>query len=117
MLLNRLPIGVAPTSLTEPRLVSVGILLAAVGIIAGSALASRRGDLRDSHSAAFAGGLIGLLSAAVWFAVLQSVEPALGTWSVSVWGVGLASGALGVLLALISLWAFPYRSNKPEVAR
>ena len=73
--------------------------------------------MRDFPAAAFAGGLIGVLAAAVWFAVLQSVEPVLGSWSASIGAIGIASVALGVVLALISLWVFPYRSNEPEVAQ
>ena len=117
MLLNKLPIAGTSASMTEPRFVSVGILLAAVGMIAGLVMASRRGDSRDLPAAAFAGGLLGLLASAVWFAVLQSIEPALGSWSGSIGAIGLASGALGVLVAMISLWAFPYRSNEPEGAQ
>jgi hypothetical protein len=117
MLLNALPIGVAPASWAEPRLASEGALLAAAGIIAGLALASRRGDWRDFPAAAVAGGLLGLLAAAVWFAALRSIEPMLGSLGTSVWAIGFASAVLGAMLALISLWAFPYRSNEPEVAR
>jgi FHA domain len=116
MLLNALPIGVAPAGWAEPRLASEGALLAAAGIIAGLALASRRGDWRDFPAAAVAGALLGLLAAAVWFAALRSVEPMLGSLGTSVWAIGFASALLGAMLALISLWAFPYRSNEPEVA-
>ena len=116
MVLNALPIGVAPASWAEPRLASEGALLAAAGIIAGLALASRRGDWRDFPPAAVAGGLLGLLAAAVWFAALRSVEPMLGSLGSSVWAIGFASAVLGAMLAIISLWAFPYRSNDPEAA-
>jgi hypothetical protein len=116
MLLNALPIGVAPAGWAEPRLASEGALLAAAGIIAGLALASWRGDWRDFPAAAVAGGLLGLLAAAVWFAALRSVEPMLGSLGTSVWAIGFASALLGAMLSLISLWAFPYRSNEPEVA-
>lgn len=116
IILNKLPFAGAPASVTEPRLLTVAIVLAAAGMLAGLVLASRRGDLRELPTATFAGGLIGVLAAAVWFAVLQSVEPMLGSWSASSWAVGMASGVLGVLLAVFSFWAFPYRSNEPEVA-
>jgi hypothetical protein len=35
----------------------------------------------------------------------------------SIWSVGFVSGTLGALLALTSLFVFPYRSDEPEVAR
>jgi hypothetical protein len=116
MLANLLPIGVAAASLTEPRLISLGLMLAAMGTIAGLAVASWRGELRDFPAAAVAGSLLGLLAAAVWFAVLRSMEPMLGSWASSGWAIGLVSAALGALLALVSLWAVPYRSPNPEVA-
>jgi FHA domain len=117
MLLNKMPLAGASATLTEPRLASVGVLLAAAGMVAGLMLATRRGDVRDFPVAALAGGLIGVLAGAIWFAVLQTVEPALGSWSNSIGAIGIASAALGVVLASLSLWVFPYRSNEPEVAR
>jgi hypothetical protein len=116
-LLNKLPIGSAPAALTVPQLSSVAIVLVAAGMIAGLLLASRRGEWRDFPAAVFAGGSLGLLAAAFWFAVLQSFERVLGSWSTSIGAIGLASGTLGALLALISLRVFPYRSNEPEIAR
>ena len=117
MLLNGLPIGNAVANRMEPRLFSVAIMMVAAGMIAGFVLASRRGEWRDFPAAAFAGGSLGLLAAAFWFAVLQSAERVLGSLSSSVWSVGFVSGMLGALLALISLLVFPYRSDEPEVAR
>jgi FHA domain len=117
MLLNGLPIGNAPANLMEPRLSSVAIMLVVAGMIAGLGLASRRGERRDFPAAAFAGGSLGLLAAAFWFAVLQSSERVLGSLASSIWSVGFVSGTLGALLALTSLFVFPYRSDEPEVAR
>jgi uncharacterized membrane protein YjjP (DUF1212 family) len=117
VLLNGLPIGNAPANLVEPRLSSVAIMLVAAGMIAGLGLASRRGEWRDFPAAAFAGGSLGLLAAAFWFAVLQSAERVLGSWSSSIWSVGIVSGMLGALLGLISLFVFPYRPDELEVAR
>ncbi len=116
-LLNKLPIGNAPASLMEPRLPSVAIMLVAAGMIAGLGLASRRGEWRDFPASVFAGGSLGLLAAAFWFALLQSVERSLGAPSTSIWAIGLASATLGALLAAVSLWMFPYRSDQPEVVR
>ena len=116
-LLNKLPIGNAAVNLTEPRLSSMAIILVAVGMIAGLGLASRRGEWRDLPAAVFAGGSLGLLAAAFWFAVIQTTERALGSWTSSILAIGVASGTLGALLALMSLFVFPYRSDGPEVAR
>jgi hypothetical protein len=116
-LLNKLPVGNAPANLMEPRLSSVGIMLVAAGMLAGLGLARQRGEWRDFPAAVFAGGSLGLLAAAFWFAVLQSVESVLGSASTSIWAIGLASATLGALLAVVSLWIFPYRSEEPEVAR
>ncbi len=116
-LLNKLPIGNTPANLMEPRLFSVAIMLVSAGMVAGLGLARRRGEWRDFPAAVFAGGSLGLLAAAFWFAVLQSVERVLGSASTSIWAIGLASGSLGALLAIVSLWMLPYRSDKPEVAR
>ena len=77
----------------------------------------RRGERRDLPAAGFAGAAIGLLAAAVWFAVVQSVERVLGTRAASIWAVGLLWGAIGALLALLSTFLIPHRRDEPEVAR
>ena len=64
-----------------PRLSSLAVVLVAAGAIAGLELARRRGDWRDLPAAVFAGGSLGLLAAAVWFAVLVTGERVLGPWS------------------------------------
>ena len=116
-LLNRLVVGNGPRNLMEPRLASVGMMLVAAGMLVGLWLARRRGEWRDVPAAVFAGGSLGLLAAAFWFAVLQSVESVLGSASTSIWAIGFASLALGALVAVVSLWMFPHHSNEPEVAR
>jgi hypothetical protein len=116
MLLNKLPLN-PPATGTEPRLTAVAIILVATGIMTGLSMASRRGDWRDFPAAVVAGGAVGLIVAAFWFAVLQTAERILGVSSNSIWAIGLVSGTLGGLLALISLFVFPYRSHEPGVAR
>jgi hypothetical protein len=116
-LLNQLPVGHASANLMEPRLMPLAIIVVAAGMIAGVGLARRRGEWRDAPAAVFAGGSLGLLAAAFWFAVLQSVERTFGISSSSIWAAGVVSAALGGLLALISLFVFPYRSNEPAVAQ
>jgi hypothetical protein len=95
----------------------VAIVLVALGVFAGLWLASQRGEPRDYPAAGFAGGALGLLASALWFALLQSVERVLGSWATSIWAVGLLWGALGTLLALVSLFVAPHRSNELEVTR
>jgi len=116
LLVNVLPIGHGGGSPWEPRLSSFAIVLAAGGVLAGLRLALRRGERRDLPAAGFAGGAIGLLTAALWFAVIESVERVLGTRSTSIWAVGLLWGAVGGLLAVVSTFLIPHRLDDPEVA-
>ncbi len=98
--------GVRPL---EARLSSVALALVGAGALAASLLALSRGEKRDVPAAAFAGGSLGLLAAAICFAVIQSVEHVLGTWSTSFWAVGLLWGTLGALIALASNYLIPHR--------
>jgi len=100
----------------EARLSSVALALVAAGALAATLLALRRGEQRDLPADAFAGGSLGLLAAAVCFAVIQSVEHVLGTWSTSFWAVGLLWGTIGALVALASNYLIPYRPAASEVA-
>jgi hypothetical protein len=106
-----------PPNLTELRLISLAIILMAAGAIAGIALARRRGEWRDVPAGMFAGGVIGLLAAAFWFALLQIVERIVGVSSNSLGTVVLVSTAFGGLLSLVSLFMLPYRSREPGVVR
>jgi len=115
-LVNLLPLGGAGASLWAPRLSSFAIALAAAGALAGLRLALGRGERRDLPAAGFAGAAIGLLTAALWFAVVQSVERVLGTRATSIWALGLLWGAIGALLALVSTFLIPHRLDDPEVA-
>jgi len=117
VLVNAVPIGTAPAHVVEPRLSAEAIILVVLGVAAGLTLASRRGERRDYLAAGFAGGSLGLLASAVWFAALQSVERLLGAWSTSIWAVVVLWGTLGALFALVSIVVIPPRSDKPEVAR
>jgi hypothetical protein len=93
------------------------MILVVAGMIAGLAVASRRGDRWDVPAATFAGGLFGLMAAAFWFAVVRSFERAFGFLAGSIWTIALGSAMLGAALALVSLFVFPHRRNEPEVAR
>jgi len=97
------------------RLSSVAVALVGAGALAAGLLTLRRGEQRDVASAAFAGGLLGLLAAAVCFAIIQSVERMLGAWSTSFWAVELLWGMIGALVALASSYFIRHRSAASEV--
>jgi hypothetical protein len=114
---NVLPFGTATTHALEPRLSKVAIVLAGAGALVGCVLALRRGDdQRDLAAPGVAGAAFGILVAGVWFAIIQSVERALGSWSTSIWAVGLCWGLFGAALAAISMFLVPHRSDGPEAA-
>ena len=117
VLVNVLPVGGAPAGLIEPRLSALAIVLVAVGVVAGLRLASKQGETRDLVPAALAGGALGLLGSAFWYAALQSFERLLGPWSTSLWVVTVLWGSIGALLGLVSIFVVPFRSHQPEVAR
>jgi FHA domain len=115
--MNVLPLGGRGTSLLELRLSSVALLLVGAGALTGLALVRGRSEPRDLPAAAFAGGALGLVIAAVWFAVVQSVEKTLGSWSSSLGALTLFWGALGALVALLSVPLLPHRNHAPETPR
>jgi hypothetical protein len=117
VLVSVLPLGGAPGGQIEPRLSAFAIVLVALGVVAGLRLAIQLGEKRDLAPAALAGGALGLLASAFWFATLQSFERLLGPWSNSLWVVAVLWGSIGALLGLVSILVVPYRSNQPEVAR
>jgi hypothetical protein len=106
--------GLLPTPLGgearfgELRLGSIGLLLAAAGLVAGVTWAARTGEAqepstgRDLAAAGFAGGMIGLFAAALCFAVIQSFESLLSSWSGSLPAAVVLWGVLGLGLALLS---------------
>jgi hypothetical protein len=114
---NVLPFGAVRANAIEPRLSNVAIVLAAAGAFAGCVLALRRGDdRRDLAALGFAGAAFGLLGAGVLFAVIESVERALGSWSTSIWAVALCWGLVGGIVAALTMFLVPHRSNAPEAA-
>jgi hypothetical protein len=117
VLINVLTTGGQGASPVQARLSSVAILMVGVGVLVGVWLASRRGEWRDLPAAGFAGGSLGLLVAAVGFAVIQSAERVLGSRSSSFGAVVLLWGATGALLALVSTVWIPFQSKDPETAR
>ena len=100
MLITALTAGGRGAWHVEARLSSVAILMVGAGAAVGARLAARRGEWRDLPAAAFAGAAIGVLAAAVGFAVIQSAERVLGSRSSSFWAVVLLWGAIGALPGL-----------------
>jgi hypothetical protein len=108
--------GAAVHGATGTRLSTVALALVVAGAAVASWMALRRGEQNDVPAAAFAGGSLGLLAAAVGFALIQTVERVLGTYAASVWAVGLLWGTIGGLVALASNYLIPYRPSTGEIA-
>jgi hypothetical protein len=108
--------GVVLHGTRDARLSSVALALVGAGAAVGVLLGLSRGAERDVPASAFAGGSLGLLAAAVCFAIIQSVERLLGTYSTSVWAVTLLWGTIGALVALLSNYLLPHRATAREVA-
>jgi hypothetical protein len=102
-------------SSVEPRLASLALVLAVLGVVLGGILGSRRGDPGDPIPAGFAGGLLGLIGAAVLHAVVRSVEGILGSWSASLWAVGGLWAVIGAVVAGLTTFLIPYRADNAEV--
>jgi hypothetical protein len=109
------PAGAARTG--ELRLDAVALLFGSAGLVAGALWAARRGKGQDESrgldmaSAGFAGGLIGLFTSAVGFALIQSVESVLGSWSNSTPAATALWGVLGLALAMLSWLLLPPRAT------
>lgn len=99
-----IPLGASGASRSEPRLGSIAVVLAAAGAFIGSL---RGKETRDRAACGFTGAMVGLLAAAVGFAVLRSVESVLGGWASSPLAVLLFWAFLGLGMALISCLALP----------
>jgi FHA domain len=116
-LMNAAPLLGSGNRLAEPRITSVAIVTVAAGVMCGLVLAKRRGESRDLLTAGLAGGLLGLLSSAPWFSMLQTAERILGTWSTSIAAVCLLWAALGAVLALVStVFIAPHQTQDRQVS-
>jgi hypothetical protein len=100
----------------SPPLSGVAVLLAVLGCVAALGFALKHGELRDVPAVGFAGGVAGLLAAAVLVAVCRTFEPMLGTrLAASPLAVCLLWGILGMALAGLSvLLAPPPTHSDPE---
>jgi hypothetical protein len=110
-LMNAAPLLGSGNRLADPRITSVAAVTVAAGVLGGLLLAKRRGERRDLLTAGLAGGLLGLLSSAPWFSMLQTAERILGAWSTSLAAVCLFWGALGAVLALGSTVFIPHQTQ------
>jgi hypothetical protein len=106
---NALPFVGAGAPFFAPRLFSFAIVLVAAGVLAGLVLARGSGEPRDLPVAGFAGGALGLLAAAVWFAAVSSVERMLGSGSISLGAIALLWGSIGATVALVTVLLIPHR--------
>ncbi len=113
-----LPIGSRAVPIFELRLPALAVVFAVVGGMLAGWMARRplEGDRRDLLASSFAGGLFGLLAAAVAYALIRSVELPLGGWSSSLGAVELVWAVMGAAFAGISIIFIPYHPDRSEVA-
>jgi hypothetical protein len=95
----------------SPALGGVALILAALGCGLAVTFALKRGEPRDAPAVGFAGGVAGILAAAILVAGCRTIEPMMGTsLAGSSVAVCLLWGALGAGLAAASTVLTPYRS-------
>jgi hypothetical protein len=103
------------TGEARPPLRPAAVLLAILGGMAAIRLALRYGELRDVPAVGFAGGVAGVLGAAVLVAACRTIEPILGP---GLGGSGVAVcllwGLLGAIVAGVSAVAIPPRLDDGE---
>ncbi len=99
-----IPLGASAASRFEPRLGAIALLLATAGALIGIV---RGSETRDRAACGFTGAMVGILAAAVGFALIRSVESLLGGWASSPFVALLFWALLGVAIALVSWLALP----------
>ena len=119
ILSSLLPVGGRGVPLSEPRLPALAVVFSVLGALFGGWMVRRSGEVsvRDLPASAFAGGLFGLLAAALTYASIRSVELPLGGWSSSLWLAELVWVLIGAGLAGLSYVFIPYRRDPSEAAR
>jgi hypothetical protein len=116
---NLIPLGSPRASRFEPTLGSMALLLAAAGVVAGIARCARGSDGFEIVPSGFTGAMLGILVAAVGFAVIRSGESLLGGWASSSVAALLLWALLGVAIAFVSWLVLPPSppiSTTPEPA-
>jgi hypothetical protein len=108
-----LAFGAPGVSISGPRLPALAALCAAIGVIAGVSKAWRWGDRGATGVAA---GLVGIMVAAVIYALVNTVERPLGDWSSSLLAVGLLWAALGAGVAGLTCLIVPARAPSRETS-
>lgn len=114
-----IPLGASGASRFQPTLGSMALLLAAAGAVAGLARGARGGDGFEIAPSGFTGAMLGILVAAVGFALIRSGESLLGGWASSPVAALLLWALLGVAIALVSWLVLPPSppiSTTPEPA-
>jgi len=99
-----IPLGPPGASRFEPRLGSIALVLTAAGALIGIV---RGSETRDRAACGFTAAMVGILAAAVGFALIRSVESLLGGWASSPVAALLLWSLLGVSIALVSWLALP----------
>jgi hypothetical protein len=104
---DRVEVSLSHGVTVRPGLAGPAVVLAVVGMLAAGRWALRRGERRDVPAAAFAGGLAGVLLAALAVAACRSIEPLLGGLGArTIVGVGLWA-LLGAAAGAFSRWIAP----------
>jgi hypothetical protein len=112
-----LPPGSSSASQAEPRLGAIAVIMAVAGLAFGAGRAARGGELREIVPGGFAGALIGMFLGTVAFAVIQSGESVLGSWSHSAVAVLLLWAFLGFALAGLSWLILPRIEPDPPTSQ
>jgi hypothetical protein len=108
---GNLPLGASGASRIEPRLGSIALAFAVIGLVLGAMRAAKRSHGSDAVPAGFAGGLAGVFVAAILSALIKSVESLLGAWSTSLVAVLFLWPLLGAGIALLSGLILPPRGT------
>lgn len=104
LLAGWIPLASSAGGRLEPRLGSIALVLAAVGALWGGWRGAGSGD---RFACGFTAAMAGVLTAAVGFAFVRSVESLLGGWANSAPAVLLSWAVLGLVIASLSWLALP----------
>ncbi|MGE3820606.1 MAG: FHA domain-containing protein, partial [Isosphaeraceae bacterium] len=105
----RIPLG----ELESPRLGGAALLMAALGAVLGGRFALKHGESPDLAPSAVAGGVGGILLAAVAVAACRSIEPLLGAAG----GILVVDCALWAGVGALAAWALGGSATDPVETR